>query len=303
MEKKEYSYKDVLKDILNYFIVKEDIDVLEDTSILKEVCEEVKQGKRYSLNGYRLDFTTLMYALLENSLDMYELTKNRNSKKELDYTNIYDCNKQSKQFYDQDEIELYSKLLLDNELYFHTLVSQFIDTEIVKEVKERENILALKEIAKKSDSRKELEKEERRYRNLRNAVIETYKRHGNKATRDGFLYYIETGNAQSLSNSRIRTKLNSYNQLEVKTIIFDYIIREYCELDKKGVYPKKDFIEMIKKANVSIYQYEIPESWYIGYVNDMINGLYAEIDKKNTTYRELMKQVITSYLEEKKYNN
>lgn len=306
MEKEEYLCGDVLVDVLNYFVKKEHINIFHDTTILFDVCETVRRGKRYSLNGYRLDFGALAQALLENSLTMYEITKNYVSdlsKIELDFTNVQDCNELSKQLYDQDEIEKFAQYLMTNDTFFHTLTEQFIDDQLIEPARKKEEAKMLKQVANKSDYVKELEQEKDRYATLRNAIIETNLRHGSKAAKKGFLHYLDTGNAESLSNTRYRKKLNSYSDIDVRTILYDYFIREYSQIEKDGMNIKQDFIDCLKDHSESIYQYKIPEEWYIEYVNDIMNGFYGGVEKENLCYQKLMSQVLMEYQKEKKEKN
>lgn len=306
MGKEEYLCGDVLVDILNYFVQKDHLDVFKNTTLLMDICKNVRKGKRYSLNGYRLDFGVLAQALLEHSLMMHEITKSSVSdlsKTEIDFTNMKDCNELAKQFYDQDEIEKFAQYLMTNDAFFHTLVEQFIEYKIVEPARKKEEATVLKQVAKKSNYVKQLEKEEERYAYLRTAVVETSKRHGNQATREGFLYYVDTLDAKGLSNSTCRAKLNSYSRLELQTILLDYIVREYSELEKNNTYEKQELIDCIKTSPELMYQYKIPEAWYIEYVNDMINGFYEDVDKENSCYQELMQQVFSVYQKEKKKKN
>lgn len=298
MKKEEYSYSDILMDVLNYFVKKENINVLNNTDQLVQVCNDVRKGKRYSINGYRLDIIALIYALLENSLLMNQITKSYVSdlsKEEIDYHNIQDCNLLSEAFYNTDDLDSFMKLLLHNDDYFSSLVNQFIEVNIIEPSRKKKEVEVLKQVANKSNYLKELEKEKERYYYLSQSIIETNQRHGSRATRMGLLHYVETGEAKGLSNTKYRHKLDSYSLLERKTIFFDYFIREYNTMKEGEHYNKYIFIEQLKKDSSCIYDFEIPEEWYIEYVNDTVNGLYQEIDKNSACYKENMETILAIY--------
>ena len=316
MEKKEYSYPDLLTDVLNYFVENKRLDVTRDNvTLLYQICNDVKNGKRYLLNGYKLDGSALLYALFQNSVEMDNVTRyyaSILSENIINYKDVKYCNRLSREFYETDRVDEYYRLVQSNNDYFNTLVEQFVREKIIAPIQMEQGKIAKAESKEYSDYLSEQSKETARYLCLKNAVFQTFKRHGIKQVQHALLEYISTGDPQFLSNNKYRSLLNSYDEVDIKTIFLDYIAREYTVTNKMNYnqnqinntsIEKKEIINLMLEDPKSAYKYQIPEAWYMEYINKVVNGFDEQFDNlynDDTVYNELMKSVLAEHKNQKR---
>lgn len=316
MEKKEYSYPDLLTDVLNYFVENKRLDVTSDNvTLLYQICNDVKNGKRYLLNGYKLDGSALLYALFQNSVEMDNVTRyyaSILSENIINYKDVQYCNRLSREFYETGRVNEYYRLVQSNNDYFNTLVEQFVREKIIAPIQMEQGKIAKTESKEYSDYLSEQSKETVRYLYLKSAVFQTFERHGIKQAQHALLQYINTGDSQFLSNNKYRSVLNSYDDVDIKTIFLDYIAREYTVTNKINYnqnqinntsIEKKEIINLMLKDPKSAYKYQIPEAWYMEYINNVVNGFDEQFDNiynDDTVYNELMKSVLAEYKNQKR---
>lgn len=317
MGKKEYSYPDLLMDVLNYFVEDERLDVTRgDDTRLYQICNDIKNGKRYSLNGYRLDKSALLYALFQNSVEMDNVTchyATTLTKKGINYRSVQDCNRLSRELYETDRVDEYYRLVQSNNDYFNTLMNQFVQEKIIAPIRREQEKIAIEECKKEMDYHSEQTRENSKYSILKSAVIQTFERHGIRQVQYGLLEYIKTGNSKFLSNPSYRRELNSYDGFDIKTIFLDYIAREYVVTNvmndgQKQVVnnstEKYEIINLMLNDPKLAYEYQIPETWYMEYINNVVNGFDEELDQYvrngDTVYNDIMKSVLAEYRKQRK---